>query len=176
MSTHNYISTVFEKLSLSEKKIKFIFKFMQSEYYLHFVKGQVTQQHPNSCFNSQACACNGIHLETDSLLLLCLVQIVQHSYVHQVNSLLSCYGKMHNSVIFYEDNSGNNSIFHVTVIQDSLKMGNEVFNKISVRACYSEIGLQSSLFFNIGINILLTFNIFLQLSIIWLKQMYLYYF
>ena len=73
---------------------------------------------------------------------------------------------MHNSVIFYEDNSGNNSIFHVTVIQDILKMGNEVFNKISVRACYSEIGLQSSLFFNIGINILLSFNIFLQLPII----------
>lgn len=149
---------------------------MQSEYYFHFIRGQVTQQHPNSCLNSQACACNDIHLETDSLLLLCPIQIVQHSYVHQVNSLLSCYGKMHNSVIFYEDNSGNNSIFHVTVIQDILKMGNEVFNKISVRACYSEIGLQSSLFFNIGINILLTFNIFLQLSIICLKQMYLYYF
>ena len=109
---------------------------MQSEYYFHFIKGQVTQQHPNSYFNSQAYACNDMHLETDSLLFLFPIKIVQHSYVHQVISLLSCYGKMHNSVIFYEDISWNNSIFHVTVIQDILKMGNEVFNKISVRACY----------------------------------------
>ena len=109
---------------------------MQSEYYFHFIKGQVTQQHPNSYFNSQAYACNGMHLETDSLLLLCPIKLVQHSYVHQVHCLLSCYGKMHNSVTFYEDNSRNNSIFRVTVIQDILKMGNEVFNKISVRACY----------------------------------------
>ena len=43
---------------------------------------------------------------------------------------------MHNSVIVYEDDSWNNSIFHVTVIEDILKMGNEVFNKISIRACY----------------------------------------
>jgi len=109
---------------------------MQSEYDFHFIKGQVTQQHPNSYFNSQAYACNGMHLETDSLLLLCPIKLVQHSYVHQVHCLLSCYGKMHNSVTFYEDNSRNNSIFRVTVIQDILKMGNEVFNKISVRACY----------------------------------------
>lgn len=109
---------------------------MQSEYYFHFIKGQVTQQHPNSYFNSQAYACNGMHLETDSLLLLCPIKLVQHSYVHQVHCLLSCYGKMHNSVTFYEDNSRNNSIFRVTVIQDILKMGNEVFNKISVSACY----------------------------------------
>ena len=77
-----------------------------------------------------------MHLETDSLLFLFPIKIVQHSYVHQVISLLSCYGKMHNSVIFYEDNSRNNSIFHVTVIQDILKMGNAVFNKISVTAYY----------------------------------------
>ena len=109
---------------------------MQSEYYFHFIKDQVTQQYPNSYFNSQACACNDMYLETDSLLLLCPINIVQHSYVHQVHCLLSCYGKMHNSVTFYEDNSRNNSIFRVTVIQDILKMGNEVFNKISVRACY----------------------------------------
>ena len=109
---------------------------MQSEYYFHFIKGQVTQQHPNSYFNSQAYACNDMHLETDSLLLQCPIKIVQHSYVHQVYCLLSCYGKMHNSVIFYEDISWNNSIFHVTLIQDILKMGNEVFNKISVTAYY----------------------------------------
>ena len=109
---------------------------MQSEYYFHFIKGQVTQKHPNLYFNSQAYACNDMHLETDSLLLQCPIKIVQHSYVHQVNCLLSCYGKMHNSVIFYEDNSWNNSIFHVTVTQDILKMSNEVFNKISVRAYY----------------------------------------
>jgi len=101
---------------------------MQSEYYFHFIKGQVTQEHPNSYFNSQAYACNGMYLETDSLLLLCPIKIVQHSYVHQVYCLLSCYGKMHNSV--------NNSIFHATVIQDILKMGNEVFNNISVSSCY----------------------------------------
>ena len=109
---------------------------MQSEYDFHFIKGQVTQQHPNSYFNSQACACNDMYLETDSLLLLCPIKLVQHNYVHQVHCLLSCYGKMHNSVTFYEDNSWKNSIFHVTIIQDILKMGNEVFNKISVWACY----------------------------------------
>ena len=78
---------------------------MQSEYYFHFIKTQVTQQHPNSYFNSQAYAWNDMHLETDSLLLLFPIKIVQHSYVHQVICLLSCFGKMHNSVIFYEDNS-----------------------------------------------------------------------
>ena len=109
---------------------------MQSEYYFHFIKGQVTQEHPNSYFNSQAYACNGMYLESDSLLLLCPIKIVQHSYVHQVYCLLSCYGKMHNYVTFYEDNSWNNSIFHATVIQDILKMGNEVFNNISVSSCY----------------------------------------
>ena len=66
---------------------------MQSEFYFHFIKGQVTQQHPNSYFNSQAYAYNDIHLETDSLLLQCPIKIVQHSYVHQVNGLLSCHEK-----------------------------------------------------------------------------------
>ena len=129
---HNYISIVFEK-TLSEKIIQFTLKFIQSEYYFHFIKGQVTQQHPNSHFNSQAYICNYMPFGNWQLSALIPHKVSRAQYVHQVKSLLSCnWKKMHNSIIDYEDNSWNNGIFQVTGIQDILKTVNYVFHKISM--------------------------------------------